>query len=144
MEDRLEKPSLWEGLSWMDPGEKGQDGGPSSQDGHPPATCTSQASRAAWDPYLQDGAPLRLALHILTGLEHAQGDAVQEDDQHADVLEPGERRALRRAHASAAIGRGEAEVPRYLHVKKPSLLMQAQKKTPLIIPDLLRFEVFGN
>lgn len=79
------------------------------KDGHPPAPHTSQASRTAWDPYLQDGASLRLALHILAGLEHAQGDAVQEDDQHADVLKPGERRVLRRAHTSVAIRRGEAE-----------------------------------
>lgn len=71
------------------------------QDGHPPASRTSQASGTAWDPYLQDGAPLRLALHVLAGLEHAQGDAVQKDDQHADVLKPGERKVLRRAHTSS-------------------------------------------
>lgn len=83
------------------------------------ASCTLHipASGAARDPYLQDGASLRLALHILTGLEHAQGDAVQEDDQHADMLEPGERRVLRRAHASVAFGRGEAEGPCYLNIK---------------------------
>lgn len=104
----LGKPSLWEGLSRLDPGEKGQDGGPGSRDG-PPAPRRSRARGAARAPYLQDGAPLRLALHVLAGLEHAQGDAVQEDHQHADVLEPGERRALRRAHASAAIRSGEAE-----------------------------------
>lgn len=101
--------------------------------------------QAAWDPYLQDGAPLRLAFHVLTGLEHAQGDAVQEDDQHADVLEPGERRALRKAQLQRpSIGRGEAEAPHHLHIKKPPLLPKAQKKTLKNITDLLRFKVFGN
>jgi len=140
----LEKPSLLEGLLRLDPGEKGQDGAPSSQDGHPASPPMSQASGAARDPYLQDGAPLRLALHVLAGLEHAQGDAVQEDDQHADVLEPGERRALRRPHASASPLPMAWTLNRYLGVKKPSLLPQAQKKTLPNIPDLLRFEVFGN
>lgn len=95
--------------------------------------------------YLQDGAALRLALHVLAGLEHAQGDAVQEDDQHADVLEPGERRALRRAHdASEGSRKGEVGAPHGLHVKNLSLLTQAKKKTLPNIPDLLQFEVFGN
>lgn len=109
-----------------------------------PAPHTSQASGAAWDPYLQDGAPLRLALHVLAGLEHAQGDAVQEDDQHADVLEPGERRALRRAHASAAIGSGESEALCYLHVKKTFTPRTSKEENTSKHPRLLRLEVFGN
>lgn len=46
--------------------------------------------------YLQDCAPFRLAPDILTWLEHPEGDAVQEDNQHADVLEPGGKAELRR------------------------------------------------
>lgn len=102
--------------------------------------CRSESSA-----YLQDGAALRLALHVLAGLEHAQGDAVQEDDQHADVLEPGEGRALRRAHgASGGSGKGGVRAPHNLQAPNPSLLTQTEKKTPPNIPDLLKFEVFGN
>lgn len=102
--------------------------------------CWSESSA-----YLQDGAALRLALHVLAGLEHAQGDAVQEDDQHADVLEPGEGRALRRAHgASGGSGKGEGRDPHDFHAQDPLLLTQTEKKTPPTIPDLLKFEVFGN
>lgn len=46
--------------------------------------------------YLQDGTPFRLALVILTRLEHPEGDAVQEDHQHADMLEPGGFQELRK------------------------------------------------
>lgn len=102
--------------------------------------CRSESSA-----YLQDGAALRLALHVLAGLEHAQGDAVQEDDQHADVLEPGEGRALRRAHgASGGSGKGGVWDPHDFHAEDPSLLTQTEKKTPPNIPDFLKFEVFGN
>ena len=46
--------------------------------------------------YLQDGAPLRGAAGVLARLEHPEGDAVQEDDQHTDVLEPGGSKELRK------------------------------------------------
>lgn len=38
--------------------------------------------------HLQDAAALRAAVQVLTGPEHAQGHAVEQDDQHADMLEP--------------------------------------------------------
>lgn len=41
--------------------------------------------------YLEDDTPLGLALDVLTGLEQAQGHTVQQDDQHAYMLEPGEQ-----------------------------------------------------
>lgn len=38
--------------------------------------------------YLQDAAPVGVALQVLAGLEHAKRDAVEKDHQHADALKP--------------------------------------------------------
>lgn len=38
--------------------------------------------------YLQDLAPLRVAVHVLTGMKHAQCHTVQQDHQHGRSLEP--------------------------------------------------------
>lgn len=38
--------------------------------------------------YLQDAAPVGVALQVLAGLEHAERDAVEQDHQHADALKP--------------------------------------------------------
>ncbi len=38
--------------------------------------------------YLQDAAPVRVALQVLAGLEHAERDAVEQNHQHADSLKP--------------------------------------------------------
>lgn len=38
--------------------------------------------------YLQDLAPLRVAVDVLTGMKHAQSHAVQQDHQHGRSLEP--------------------------------------------------------
>lgn len=40
--------------------------------------------------YLEDDTPFRLALDVLAGPKHAQGDTVQKYNQHADMLEPGD------------------------------------------------------
>lgn len=69
--------------------------------------------------HLQDAAALRLALDVLTGPEHAQGHAVEHDDQHADVLEPrgasgrvkDQCRRLRHGHRGAARGAGPWDPP---------------------------------
>ena len=39
-------------------------------------------------PYLQKTTATADALGVLAGLIHAEGDAVDEDDQHGDPLEP--------------------------------------------------------
>lgn len=38
--------------------------------------------------YLEDAAPVGVALQVLAGLEHAERDAVEQDHQHADALKP--------------------------------------------------------
>lgn len=97
-----------------------------------PPSCESASGSHS---YLQDGASLRLAVHILAGLEHAQGDTVQQDDQHADMLEPGESSELRRMHlVSRGQRHGECQQkhgPIYTS-KEPALLIQITKAAPKI------------
>lgn len=48
--------------------------------------------------YLQYAAPVRVALQVLAGLEHAECDAVEQNHQHADSLKP--RRASVKANTT--------------------------------------------
>lgn len=64
---------------------------------------------------LQDATALRAALDVLAGPEHAQGHAVEHDDQHADVLEPR--------------GAG-AELRVRVAVKEPQVAPSATPQTP--------------
>lgn len=46
--------------------------------------------------YLQDLAPLRVTVNVLTGMKHAECHAVQQDHQHGRSFEPRGDSRLRR------------------------------------------------
>lgn len=46
--------------------------------------------------YLQNLAPLRVTVDVLTGMEHSQCHTVQQDHQHGRSLEPGGDLKLRK------------------------------------------------
>lgn len=51
------------------------------------------------ESYLQDLAPLRVAVDVLAGMEHAQCHAVQQDHEHGRSLKPRGGTRLRRMAA---------------------------------------------
>lgn len=57
------------------------------------------------DAYLKNAAAVGVADLVDTGLVHSQGDAIEEDDSHADPLEPRATRSRRRELKENAIVR---------------------------------------
>lgn len=78
--------------------------GPIHDSPHQSLILDSLLPLARHPAHLQDAAALRAALHVFTGSEHAQGHAVEHDDQHTDVLEP--RGSVLRIRAEGKAGPG--------------------------------------